>query len=81
MRTISSRVVAGLVPATPIIHALRINVRGRRDKPGDNAGHHSYAADRPPVARDFALNMTSDWCLFQIFFNAASCVRAPLPVI
>jgi hypothetical protein len=46
------------------------------------AGHRpSYAADRPPVARDFALNTTSDWCLFQIFFNAASWVRAPLPVI
>jgi hypothetical protein len=30
-------VVAGLVPATPIILALCLNVRGRRDKPGDDA--------------------------------------------
>jgi len=32
-----SRVVAGLVPATPIILAPYLNVRGRRDKPGDDA--------------------------------------------
>src|SRR5882672_10248203 len=31
-------VVAGLVPATLIILALCLNVRGRRDKPGDDAG-------------------------------------------
>jgi hypothetical protein len=33
----SLQVVAGLVPATPIILAKRINVRGRRDKPGNDA--------------------------------------------
>jgi hypothetical protein len=33
-----SRVAAGLVPATPIIPALCLKVRGRRDKPGDDAG-------------------------------------------
>src|SRR5712664_545779 len=33
-----SWVVAGLVPATLIILALCLNVRGRRDKPGDDAG-------------------------------------------
>ncbi|HMA70440.1 MAG TPA: hypothetical protein VKP67_02955 [Xanthobacteraceae bacterium] len=33
-----SGVVAGLVPATPIIAALRLNIRGRRDKPGDDTG-------------------------------------------
>jgi hypothetical protein len=32
-----SQVVAGLVPATPVILALRLHVRGRRDKPGDDA--------------------------------------------
>ena len=31
-------VVAGLVPATSIILALCFNVRGRRDKPGDDGG-------------------------------------------
>jgi len=31
-------VVAGLVPATPIILALCLSVRGRRDKPGDDGG-------------------------------------------
>src|SRR6266446_3020782 len=31
-----SPVVAGLVPATPIIPALCLNVRGRRDMPGDD---------------------------------------------
>jgi len=30
--------VAGLVPATTVILALRLHVRGRRDKPGDDAG-------------------------------------------
>jgi len=30
--------VAGLVPATSIILALYLKVRGRRDKPGDDAG-------------------------------------------
>jgi hypothetical protein len=30
-------VVAGLVPATPITVALCLSVRGRRDKPGDDA--------------------------------------------
>jgi hypothetical protein len=34
----SLTVVAGLVPATSIIVALCVNVRGRRDKPGDDAG-------------------------------------------
>jgi hypothetical protein len=34
-----SRVVAGLVPATPIILALCDKVRGRRDKPGDERWH------------------------------------------
>jgi hypothetical protein len=45
---LSSRVVAGLVPATPAIFALRLHIRGRRDKPGDDADwwfnaieHHS----------------------------------------
>jgi len=33
-----SPVVAGLVPATPIIPAPCLNVRGRRDKPGDDTG-------------------------------------------
>src|SRR5713101_1825640 len=33
-----SRVVAGLVPATPIVLALCLKVRGCRDKPGDEAG-------------------------------------------
>jgi hypothetical protein len=33
-----STVVAGPVPATPIVLALCLNVRGRRDKPGDDAG-------------------------------------------
>src|SRR5882762_8800987 len=33
-----SWVVAGLVPATLIILALCLNVRGRREKPGDDAG-------------------------------------------
>jgi hypothetical protein len=28
--------MAGLVPANPIILALRFNIRGRRDKPGDD---------------------------------------------
>jgi hypothetical protein len=32
------RVVAGLVPATPIILAQCSNDRGRRDKPGDDTG-------------------------------------------
>jgi hypothetical protein len=31
-------VVARLVPATSFILALRLNIRGRRDKPGDDAG-------------------------------------------
>ena len=30
--------LAGLVPATPIILVLCSKVRGRRDKPGDDAG-------------------------------------------
>jgi len=34
----SRLVVAGLVPATPIIIAMCLPIRGRRDKPGDNAG-------------------------------------------
>jgi hypothetical protein len=34
-----SRVVAGLVPATPIIDALCLHIRGRRDEPGDDAGY------------------------------------------
>src|SRR6266849_4896860 len=34
----SLRVVAGLVPATPIILALCLNALGRRDEPGDDAG-------------------------------------------
>jgi hypothetical protein len=29
------------------------------------------------VARDFALNTTSDLCLFQIFFNASAFMSAP----
>jgi len=32
------QVVAGLVPATPIIIARCLPIRGRRDKPGDDAG-------------------------------------------
>ena len=34
---LSLSVVAGLVPATPIILALFLNIRGRLDKPGDDA--------------------------------------------
>ncbi len=33
-----SRVVAGLVPATSVIFARCQKLRGRRDKPGDDAG-------------------------------------------
>jgi hypothetical protein len=34
----SSRVVAGLVPATSILLALCSDARDRRDKPGDDSG-------------------------------------------
>ena len=41
-----SRVVAGLVPATPI-RGLCLNVRGRRDKPGHDPG--VWLNDRNPL--------------------------------
>ena len=33
-----SWVVVGVVPATPIVVAVCLNIRGRRDEPGDDAG-------------------------------------------
>ena len=36
-----SRVVAGLVPATSIVFTLCLQIRGRRDKPGDDAASDS----------------------------------------
>jgi hypothetical protein len=40
-------VMAGLVPATPIVMALCLNNRGRRDKPGDD-GSGVIQIDRKP---------------------------------
>jgi hypothetical protein len=37
---LSPPVVTGLVPANPIILALCLNVRDRRDKPGDDEFRH-----------------------------------------
>src|SRR5215471_8039038 len=37
MRRVFPPVVAGLVPATPIVFAWCVHFRGRRDKPGDDA--------------------------------------------
>jgi len=50
------------VPATPIILALCLNVRGRRDKPGDDAGMRFKAMEIPSDvhARDYPLIKSED---------------------